>query len=355
MQLTDLKREVPTDENAALPLAAVAKDAESLYARISPFAHADPDHFDWQTGLNEKQIAETTAGWDAYPQVLEAMEKASNRQDFAWPMNFEQAVDQFIANDLMDVATKVRNFARLYDCRARYLVSIKKPDEAAEVYLQLLRLCRLQDKQPTLVLYLVTNACRTIAISYLGQLEQHHPLTPATYEKVETELALHQAMPGFVPALKGELPMALGMFRTFPSPSHLFSGMDGYLQFVQEQIEIGVEEHYLYARRTPSNRGGTAALLVPAMDAAREATNRMQAGIRCLRILNAIHARGMQPGATVDLAPLSLPAEVMRDPFSGQPLIVRSSDKGWTVYSVGKNGKDDGGQVENVQDVGFAR
>lgn len=353
-QLADLKRDVPSSDNAAAYLAAVAKDAESLYTRIHPYAHADTDHFDWRAGLNESQIAETAAGWDAYPQVLEAMSKASDCRNFVWPMNLDQPTDQFVANDLMDVANSVRTFARLYDCRARYLISIKKPDEAAEVYLQLLRLSRLQDHQPTIVLYLVTNACRAIGLNYLGQLEQHHPLSSSTYERIEAELALHQEMAGFVPALKGEIPVALGMFRTFPFPGKLTMRMDHHLQYLQEQIEIGVEDHYLYGKRKRPATKGFVELLAPAVDASREMTSRMRATVKCLRILNAIHALGIKPGLKVDASQLRLADDVMRDPFSGQPLIVRSTAEGWSVYSVGTNGKDDGGKVEDVQDVGFA-
>jgi hypothetical protein len=31
------------------------------------------------------------------------------------------------------------------------------------------------------------------------------------------------------------------------------------------------------------------------------------------------------------------------DPFNGKPLLYRKLDKGYCVYSVGANGKDDGG------------
>jgi len=37
-------------------------------------------------------------------------------------------------------------------------------------------------------------------------------------------------------------------------------------------------------------------------------------------------------------------SEVPTDPFSGNPLIYRKTPSGFIVYSVGSNGKDDGGR-----------
>jgi len=37
-------------------------------------------------------------------------------------------------------------------------------------------------------------------------------------------------------------------------------------------------------------------------------------------------------------------SEVPTDPFSGNPLIYRKTPSGFIVYSVGLNGKDDGGR-----------
>ena len=53
------------------------------------------------------------------------------------------------------------------------------------------------------------------------------------------------------------------------------------------------------------------------------------------------------------LAELSLPAEATIDPFSGAPLLLNRRDNKWIVYSVGDDGKDDGGLAPKDYGVGL--
>ena len=45
------------------------------------------------------------------------------------------------------------------------------------------------------------------------------------------------------------------------------------------------------------------------------------------------------------LSDLGLPAETIVDPFNGGSLHVKKTPRGWLVYSVGPNFKDDGGNI----------
>ncbi len=68
-----------------------------------------------------------------------------------------------------------------------------------------------------------------------------------------------------------------------------------------------------------------------------------------------IQTRAPKPEETAtvpDLTTFGLPAEATVDPFNGQPLRVKRDPRGWVVYSVGPNGKDDGGRFENAADIG---
>jgi hypothetical protein len=348
----DLERDVPVQDNMAAQLAPVAADAEKLYERIHPFAHHDTDKFDWRVGLTDEQIAATEAGFDAFPQVLAAMEKAQQCTDSAWSLNYEQPADEFIEQALQ-VSVSMRNFARLHDCRARYLMSIGKVDEAAEMYLRQLKFCRMQDSEPLLVLYLVNTACRAIAVSYLGALLQTHSLSDSTYRAIEAELSRHEGMPGFVHALETEVPVGLGMFRTYPVVGRLGLGMDGYVAYMREQISIGAQYHHQLVGNPMPQVRGIAVTMVPAVDAVREAANRIGAMMRCLRIVNALYAQRHEPSTPIELAQLNLPTEATIDPFSGKPLQLKATEQGWIVYSVGKDGRDDGGKVNDLTDVGF--
>ena len=51
-----------------------------------------------------------------------------------------------------------------------------------------------------------------------------------------------------------------------------------------------------------------------------------------------------------DLVPDYL-SEVPQDPFSGKPLLYRRNAKGYVLYSVGLDGRDDGGQPMDQENV----
>jgi hypothetical protein len=54
------------------------------------------------------------------------------------------------------------------------------------------------------------------------------------------------------------------------------------------------------------------------------------------------------------LEKLNLPAAATGDPYSGNPLLLKSTANGWVVYSVMKNGVDDGGDFKEMKDFGVA-
>jgi hypothetical protein len=70
----------------------------------------------------------------------------------------------------------------------------------------------------------------------------------------------------------------------------------------------------------------------------------IQANLHIAFALAAYRAdRGRYPVTLDELAPAYLPV-VPLDLFSGKPLIYRPAKDGYLLYSVGENGKDDGGQ-----------
>jgi hypothetical protein len=60
---------------------------------------------------------------------------------------------------------------------------------------------------------------------------------------------------------------------------------------------------------------------------------------------------GRYPKTLKALAPDYLP-EIPQDLFNGRPLIYRPSDDGYLLYSVGVNGKDDGGRTYGEEPYG---
>jgi hypothetical protein len=88
-------------------------------------------------------------------------------------------------------------------------------------------------------------------------------------------------------------------------------------------------------------------LLVPAVRKVQSAQDRVEQVERNLHVAFALAAyrrdAGRYPARLDDLAPKYL-AAVPADLFAGRPLIYRPSETGYLLYSVGVNGKDEGGR-----------
>ena len=91
-------------------------------------------------------------------------------------------------------------------------------------------------------------------------------------------------------------------------------------------------------------------LLAPAVRKVQQAHDRVAQTERNLHIAFAMAAyrkdNSHYPDALADLAPKYL-ATVPGDLFSGKSLIYKATEKGYLFYSVGPNGKDDGGRWYN--------
>ena len=91
-------------------------------------------------------------------------------------------------------------------------------------------------------------------------------------------------------------------------------------------------------------------LLVPAVRKVQQAHDRIAQAERNLQVAFALAAyrkdNGAYPTKLADLAPTYL-AAVPGDLFAGQPIIYKPAEKGYLLYSVGPNGKDDGGRWYN--------
>jgi hypothetical protein len=103
-------------------------------------------------------------------------------------------------------------------------------------------------------------------------------------------------------------------------------------------------------------------LLVPSLNRVGEAERRRHANVRCIAVALAVERyrrqRGDWPESLAKLTPEFL-KEVPLDPFDGRPLRYRQVEDGAVVYSVGPDGRDNGGRFDRENptragaDLGF--
>jgi hypothetical protein len=104
-------------------------------------------------------------------------------------------------------------------------------------------------------------------------------------------------------------------------------------------------------KTTPTQIDVFSFLSLPGVLKVRQAWHRMQAQIRCLRIMNAMQQKDVWKDNEINLANLGLPAEAIIDPYDGSPIKLKEVKGEWIIYCVGVNLKDDGGNLESNMDV----
>jgi hypothetical protein len=218
---------------------------------------------------------------------------------------------------------------------------------------------------------LVAVAVREITFHGLNLALQSGPVSPDVRAQLEAELAQHDNLGPLQHAMITERAYAVtniadqtsGFARMlgWPAMNWMMSQMD-LLDRAVAASKLSPDELRPNRSMTSEEPGKPAPLqgvaedknIGPAIMAAFNAEFRRLAETRALRVLNALGEYRQRTGQDADsLDQLSLPKFATIDPWTGQPLIIKKTDKGWVVYSVGQNGTDDGGRFDQMQDVGF--
>jgi hypothetical protein len=282
------------------------------------------------------------------------------------------APHQRFINELLERIQNFRGAARYAHMEALVLASEGRRDEAVRRGVELLKLARLSEAEPTLVANLVTIAVRGVAIDAIERTLASGAVSAEVRKELDAELAANDAAGRFAAMLRlergaafdafdqavpGDAPRVLlrmfgwyakGMYTdAFESMSELIKLADGPWANFRRHVQPWTQ------RGATTGHGVLADLLAPAIAAAAEAHDRDVAKLRSLRVLNLLEGyvaeHGEQP---TGLGELELPAGAIADPVSGGPLLAKRVGETWAVYGVGKNGKDDGGTFRDLLDVG---
>ncbi len=136
------------------------------------------------------------------------------------------------------------------------------------------------------------------------------------------------------------------------------------LRYERELVELGQKPYYTVRDRlnawdaeveSRSRVFMLTRLLVPVLSRMHSSAAKVHAKVRTARLGLALEAcrgrTGSYPDSIEALVPDILP-ELPVDPFTGKELVYRLADSELLVYSVGKNGVDDGGLKEEVGEHG---
>ncbi len=341
-RIADLKREIgATGTNAARILdpvrekwwaidLAVADSFQFGDERLSPrFLEA------WESVADERRI------------VFAAVDQAT-RADVWMPRFLMQAET---AGDVMEEQESpwLRVLARVLMYRSRVRLQAGDADAAAQTALNIIRLARLHP-QTGLAGYLNSNVIQQIGLGELGNvLTQSGGLSLDVHQAIEAELAQHDSLDGFTESLIAERVIGLQMIRDQGVVG--LTRIEPYLKAMRMAIgESGKTIGQQPALLDPQEHGSTGGMLDPGLQMVRGSANRGLAMVRCLRIVNCLQGKMID---NPDLEKIDLPGDTKTDPFIDMPLVLRATDQGVLIYSVGRNRLDDGGEIRNQGDIGF--
>jgi hypothetical protein len=351
---------VPPGRNAADVLQNIQPELQALSKEISVVlakATADNPRPTPFPDEDRKILEEAFAN---HPKVLPALREAADCPAYFWPLNYQLPAMEFLGT--MPEVQLQRQAAQALDTQCRLQLQRKDRDAAMQTSLVCLRLNRTCDRDPLLISYLVTLAAQTMGLKMANEILQAGPVAPALQQELEAELAKHDNTDGLRRALITERAFSLqsldelgaGWFtRAWVNDQKCF-----YLDALAAQIDqtdasySQFQEAEANAKQAKSLRHVLVDLWLPAAFKVHEATFRTRCMVRCLRVLNALTVKKVSE-VPAKLTNIGLPADAVTDPYTGQPLIVKKVDGQWLIYGLGANLKDDGGKLDNYDDVGL--
>ncbi|MBL7224426.1 MAG: hypothetical protein ISS72_11280 [Candidatus Brocadiae bacterium] len=323
-----------------------------------------------------------------HAEVLELLHQAAEKEGCKFPINFEDGIGMQLPH-----LSKISSATRLLALEAIERTEEGKAAEAADSLVAALRLGHALARESVLISGLVRVACDSIAARQVERWASQSKPSPEALERVEAALQ-DEADPTLMhKVIVAERCFGMDMYRTYALdpkkrgelgalgvPDTLFLRVVPRAYFKSDLVAyIDLMSGYAATARLPYPqsliRAGAvgktieqripryfiiARMLLPVLGRVFIEGQRHMARLDSARVgLTVLRYRaqkGKLPDTLDALAPDFVKA-VPVDPFNGKPLLYRTTPQGFTVYSLGENGKDDGGQTERVGgrlvDVGF--
>jgi hypothetical protein len=308
---------------------------------------------------NQAQQAAMRPILDAYGTVLPMIEKAAKCDQYASLLDYSLPPSQFLDRYLESV-NSFRGLAEYARWNMMIAAAEGNPDRAIRLGVRVLRLARLFDQEPLLISRLVSVAVRSTMFASINTIIRQEGVSDGARAELDAELALHDNLAPLQTALRTERAFAIpySIEKSGAIPAFLRWGVLNWCLGELDAEDLAYRVATLpmdqicrqwnpIEKRTtwPQLDGIKDRLIMPAIVATFESRFRSVAQARCLRIVNALGDYRQKTGkAAESIEQLSLPHDAIIDPCTGKPLRMKKIDAGWIVYSVYRNGDDDGGK-----------
>jgi hypothetical protein len=368
--IADLEpKPIRDDQNAAAQIASLAGELKAFQKEHVTFLQ-DTELGKAYDKSDALPTAEQAAAMRKILDQNSAMKGAIDRAAAcdAWASVGDFSVDHTVfVEQLLKRIQNFRTVMRYARWELDVLAADAKRDDAVRRGIDILKLARLHQSEPTLVAYLVSVAVRGTAIDGINETLAAGPISADVRRALDEELARADRPGQFAKILRLERGAAMDASLAQLGPVSRMLGWPIKRQFLSayemmgEVIALADGPWPEFRKHTKTwgerdidtGHGVLANLLAPAIAASVAARDRDLALIRSLRVLNALQGFEVREGReATGLKDSGLSTDATIDPVTNSPLLATRGERGWTVYGVGNNEKDDVGNFNDWLDVG---
>ncbi|HVX60101.1 MAG TPA: hypothetical protein VHC19_05865 [Pirellulales bacterium] len=338
-------------------------------AKDLPFVGAGPDQIP-RPGQAWPQLEAAEELLTRHRRSLELMHEASRQGGQArFPTRFTEGLAMLLPH-----VQQLRGGARLLALESAVEAHRGRVDAAIDAVAAIFAAARSLEQEPVLISQLVRMALDGMARDRTEWLLSAVALDDAQLARLDAELAACDYRNSLRRALIGERVMGI---EAFANPAALGDEQFGKLSLISTSRDETMYLQLMGELIAASGRSGTAAqaaatsvenqlkqlgasavsklsnpmtlLLMPAIGACLDAARRNEAGRDATRVALALQrfqlVHGRLPKMLDELTPKFL-SQLPLDPYGGAPLRYRLDAQEYTVYSIGKDGIDQGGRSE---------
>ena len=260
--------------------------------------------------------------------------------------------------------SRFRHTAKLISLRTRYLAFQGETEQAVDSAVTSLAFSRAFDRQPIIIAYLVQSAIESLACADVIDLLEIAQLDEASLVKLQNSIARIDRIEMLGKSLRADRVVAIGMYRnTFissgfsdqmgiyaaPGSAYLIAGQledqRNYIKAADQPWPKAFEDIKAYKPQSLFGTNLAGSLTSVTLQTGRKIST-IRATLTAVMIERYKLANDEYPKSLQQLVPQYM-TEVPADPFNEKKLLYRLNEDSYTVYGVGENRKDDGGDILN--------
>lgn len=322
--------------------------------------------------LSESQWKEVDQAVRHFEPVVPIVEQAMSKPACKFPVNWSSG-----AGALFPHLSRLRELSRYLSARAIVAAHNGDADECAKATRMSFGISDSVRDEPMLISMLVRVAMIRIGTSALRDSMNHVAFNELQAKQIDSTIAKIDLASHFKCAMIGERAMGLWCFdqvrsggygtlmfssgsasaagnnvvmKTFINQDELY-----YLRMMRSEIKNAsltcgeVKMKHISLSFNPPRYAVITTIIFPVYERAREARDTATANISCARVCSGLQAYKSRFGsypATLNELRSKLKWQLPKDPFSVKDLVYKRQNKGFLLYSLGPNMRDDGGRVD---------